>query len=117
VSAADSETGENEMGRFQVGNPGGPGRPPGSVGGRRRALALLDDLLADESNLAALRDALQTRFDLDPADFWQRFVVPMLPKESKVEFGDETSSAAARLCDEISASIAAERGAKPDASA
>ena len=73
------------MSRFEVGNPGGPGRPPGSWGGRRRAVQIIDEILADAGNAEALRAALQRRFDRDPVRFWLRIGAPLLPRESKLE--------------------------------
>jgi hypothetical protein len=71
---------------FKRGCAPGPGRPKGSLGGRQRALQVLDDLLAREGNLKALGKALQTEFDRDPADFWQRFAVPLIPRSHQVGF-------------------------------
>jgi len=71
--------------RFEVGNPGGPGRPPGSWSGRRRAVQIIDEILADAGNAEALRAALQRRFDRDPVRFWLRIGAPLLPRESKLE--------------------------------
>ena len=45
--------------QFKKGNPGGPGRPKGSVCGRKKALAVLDEILGDENNLKLLRKQLQ----------------------------------------------------------
>jgi hypothetical protein len=73
------------MPRFEPGNAGGPGRPKGSWGGRRRALQVVDEILADEGNLAALRSALQVRFDADPVKFWVRIAAPLLPSRGKLE--------------------------------
>lgn len=70
---------------FAPGNPGGPGRPAGSWGGRRRAVAIVDDILSDASNLAKLRAALQARLDQDPVGFWIKIAVPLLPREAKLQ--------------------------------
>lgn len=73
------------MARFSPGCTPGPGRPPGSWSGRRRALAIIDEMLSEEGNAEALRAALQETFDADPAAFWLRFGAPLLPKGAKLE--------------------------------
>lgn len=67
-------------GRFISGNRGGPGRTPGGAG-RQRALAIIDDLLADAGNQATLRRAFQTEFDRDPLRFFMDVVMPLLPRD------------------------------------
>ena len=64
----------------QSGNP--KGRKPSGRGG---ALEVLDELLSQAGNVEALRADLQKRFDAGPAKFFERFVMPLLPKESLVK--------------------------------
>ena len=77
---------------FKPGQSGNPaGRTKGAVGGRTRALLVLDSMLGEERNVERLREALQTMFDKDPAKFFRDIVMPLLPKESvgKLESGDK----------------------------
>jgi hypothetical protein len=68
--------------QFQSGhNSPGPGRPKGSVSGRARALQLLDSILAEEDNLALLREALQDNFRANPVRFFRQIIMPLLPKD------------------------------------
>ena len=70
---------------FQPGNPGGPGRPRGSVSGRLKCVQALDELLSREQNLTRLDEALQAEFDRNPSRFFRAYVMPLLPKDSKLE--------------------------------
>ena len=63
---------------FQPGCAPGPGRPKGSVGGRARAIALIDDILTE--NAEDLRAALLKEFQKSPVRFWQRFGFPLVPQ-------------------------------------
>ena len=63
---------------FQPGCAPGPGRPKGSVGGRARAIALIDDILTE--NAEDLRVALLKEFQKSPVRFWQRFGFPLVPQ-------------------------------------
>lgn len=70
---------------FPVGNPGGPGRPVGSVGGRARALQTLDAMMGDERNVATLHAALQVEFDKNPVRFFRDIIIPLLPRQATLE--------------------------------
>ena len=48
--------------------------------GRRRALAVIDNLLSDETNLAKLRVNAQATFDQDPLLFFTKIAAPLIPK-------------------------------------
>ena len=74
------------MSKFGIGNPGGPGRPKGTLSGRRKALAALDGVLSKGKNLSCLKKALQEEFDGDPVKFFRGYVIPLLPKELLSEF-------------------------------
>jgi len=52
--------------------------------GRTRALAVLDHLLSMQHNQAKLHEELQKKFDSDAVGFFKTFVMPLLPKETKV---------------------------------
>ena len=76
--------------KYQPGQTGNPnGRPKGSFGGRTQALLLLDKLLLKAKNKRALSKVLQAEFNKDPLRFFSTFVMPLLPKETKVS-GDGT---------------------------
>mgnify|MGYP003588776232 FL=1 len=70
--------------RYQFQQPG-PGRPKGSVSGRRQALALLDEILGEEDSKRAMRDALRQHLQKNPVAFFRQLVMPLLPSEAKIE--------------------------------
>ena len=71
---------------FQSGKSGNPrGRPKGSFGGRIQALATLDRLMARSKNKKMLEKTMQEDFDDDPMGFFKSVIMPLLPKESKVQ--------------------------------
>ena len=73
---------------FKPGKSGNAkGRPKGSVGGRARALVMLDKMLGKEGNAKLLEEKLQEEFRADPVRFFKNVVMPLLPKESKVDVG------------------------------
>lgn len=73
---------------FAAGKSGNPsGRPKGALGGRARALAGLDKMLAQRKNVDVLVKALEEEFRADPVRFFKTVVMPLLPKESKVDVG------------------------------
>ena len=63
----------------------GPGRPKGSVSGRRQALAILDEILAEEESKEAMRQALRQSLLKNPVSFFRNLVTPLLPSEAKLE--------------------------------
>lgn len=74
------------MGQFVVGERGNPvGRPKGAYGGRIQALAALDKILGRKKNMASLEKALEVEFNRDPVRFFKEIIMPLLPKESKLE--------------------------------
>ena len=74
------------MGQFEIGQSGNPaGRPKGSYGGRIQALASLDKVIGKRKNLASLEKALELEFRRDPVRFFRSIIMPLLPKESKLE--------------------------------
>lgn len=53
--------------------------------GRARAWLLLEGLLGKEKNLQVLDLALQAEFDKDPTKFIRTYVMPFVPKQTKLE--------------------------------
>ena len=73
---------------FASGKSGNPtGRPKGAVGGRARALVELDKMLGQKENAELLAEKLEADFREDPVRFFKTVVMPLLPKESKVDVG------------------------------
>ena len=76
--------------QFQPGQSGNPhGRRKGSCGGRIQALALLDRILAKSKNKAMLEKELEREFASNPVRFFKTLVMPLMPKESKVDVGHD----------------------------
>lgn len=69
-------------------NKPGPGRPRGSVSGRGRALQILDEIMAEEENLALLKKALQANFEANPMRFFRQIIMPLLPKDVVLNMGE-----------------------------
>ena len=77
--------------RFRPGQSGNPsGRPPGIVGGRVRALQILDKITGDEDNVALLAAAFEAAFRKNPLGFFQRVMKDLIPKESLVKIAAAT---------------------------
>ena len=75
---------------FQPGQCANPhGRPKGSVGGRARALMVLDVMMGEEKNIARLHTALQAEFDKNPVRFFKSIIMPLLPQDVRVRLGEE----------------------------
>ncbi len=71
---------------FVKGKSGNPaGRPKGSLGGRARAIIELDRILGRNENAKLLADELEKEFQADPVRFFKNVVMPLLPKESRVD--------------------------------
>ncbi|MDD4117261.1 MAG: hypothetical protein PHI39_03495 [Kiritimatiellae bacterium] len=68
----------NHPARFQPGCTPGPGRPKGSVSGRTKAIALIDDLLTKYAD--KLEEALEAELLKNPARFWTRYGLPLVPQ-------------------------------------
>ena len=75
--------------KFTSGCQPGPGRPTGSVSGRREALRVLDEMLGDQTNKDTLQAALQAEFTKDPVRFFRAIVMPLLPAETKLSIAQE----------------------------
>lgn len=61
-----------------------PGRKPGPVSGRGKAILVLDQMIAKESNLKRLGKAFQEAFDNNPLKFFLNVLAPLIPKETIV---------------------------------
>jgi hypothetical protein len=71
---------------FKPGQSGNPkGRAKGSYGGRIQALAVLDRIMAQAPRKKKLAQALIAEFDKNPVHFFKAIIMPLLPKESKME--------------------------------
>ena len=78
------ENWHDERGKFAQGNPGGPGKGR-APSGRTKALNVLDALLGDEQNLKVLKKSLLDKFKESPADFFKTYVMPLIPKNVKLD--------------------------------
>lgn len=75
------------MGGFKPGESGNPdGRPKGAGGGRTLALANLDKMLARPRNQGLLIRAMEREFKKDPVRFFRTMIMPLLPREARLEF-------------------------------
>jgi hypothetical protein len=103
-------------GRFVKGGTPGPGRPKGSIGGRKKFLQMFDDLCADKRAMERMKLALAAKVAGDPEAFIKEFLMPLLPKESLVQVEGE-QKAAVRIvgldpaADAAAAAEAAKKGA------
>lgn len=66
--------------RFKPGNPGNPNGTGGWVGGRQKALRILDQMLAKEENQTLLAQDLEKTFRQNPTSFFKNIVMPLLPQ-------------------------------------
>lgn len=65
------------------GNPAG--KPPGAVNARARALAILDKILEESPTREALEASLRRYILRDPVRAFRTLVMPLLPKEARLE--------------------------------
>ena len=72
-------------GNFAKGCAPGPGRPPGSLGGRAVALRRLDEILAKKENIELLAAALEAALRSNPLGFFKTIVMPLLPRQLALE--------------------------------
>lgn len=76
-------------GYFLPGTRPPPNLPGRGIGGRTRALQTLDKMMGTEENQEKLRAALQAAFDKNPMKFFRQIIMPLLPKETKLEMASE----------------------------
>jgi len=75
---------------FQPGKSGNPGgRKKGSCGGRALALASMDRMLAKGPNRKQLDQEMEEEFQENPMKFFRDYVMPLLPKEAKVDMAND----------------------------
>ncbi len=53
-------------------------------------MAALDRFMARRENIAALELALKKEFDKDAAGFMRNYIMPLLPKEAKMDVAAKT---------------------------
>jgi hypothetical protein len=68
----------NEPTRFVPGGAPGPGRPRGAVGGRTKAIQIIDNLITKHAD--KLEEALEAELLKNPVRFWQRYGLPLVPQ-------------------------------------
>jgi hypothetical protein len=85
-NATSEQVAPRIAGRFAPGLSGNPaGRPVGTVGGRQRALAALDDLLNEAECQAHMQNALRAYLMEEPLKFFKTIVMPLLPQEQRIK--------------------------------
>jgi len=68
---------------FKPGNNANPaGRPAGTVGGRTRALQILDEVSTRQDNAQLLAEAMDAAMKKNPLAFFLKYMVPLMPKEA-----------------------------------
>ncbi len=68
---------------FRPGQSGNPtGRPKGIVGGRTRALQILDEVSSRTDNAQLLADAMDAAIKKNPLSFFLKYMAPLMPKEA-----------------------------------
>ena len=67
----------------------GVGRTKGSLGGRAKALLLLDKIVGEECVQAAIAKAMRDSVLADPMKFFRQVIMPLLPQDVKVKLGEE----------------------------
>ena len=58
------------------------------LGGRSRAMQLFDKWLAEDGKGDKLRQAWENEFAKDPLKFWRDYIVPLMPKEARLEIAE-----------------------------
>lgn len=79
----------SEKGQFLPGTRPPPVLPPRGYGGRVKALQTLDAMMGEEQNQQILREALQKSFERNPMKFFRQIIMPLLPKETRLEMASE----------------------------
>ncbi|HMP78654.1 MAG TPA: hypothetical protein PKD54_04330 [Pirellulaceae bacterium] len=85
---SDVELIRDANGRFIPGTRPPPGKA-GRVGGRAKALLMLDRILSEEKVQARIGDALREAVMADPMKFFRQIIMPLLPTEVKMKLGEE----------------------------
>lgn len=96
-------TDRDAKGHFLPGNAGGPGGVAGRKCGRGKALAILDEMLEEAENLETLKEALAESFKKNPVRFFRQIIMPLLPKDTRVEIAQAGPIVWTRLKDAFDA--------------
>lgn len=75
----------------------GMGRAKGAVGGRAKALQLLDRILGEDRVQAAMAKAVRKAVMEDPMRFFRQIIMPLLPQDVKVKLGEEGAMSWVRI--------------------
>ena len=78
----------DSTGRFLPGTVP-PHRPKGTVGGRAKALLLLDKIIGEEEVQERMGQAIREAVTSDPMKFFRQIIMPLLPTEVKMKLGEE----------------------------
>ena len=78
----------DETGRFAPGNQPIP-RQKGTVGGRAKALILLDKIIGEEEVQERMGQAIREAVMENPMRFFRQIIMPLLPTEVKMKLGEE----------------------------
>jgi len=121
----------DEGGKFVPGNIPPP-RQKGTVGGRAKALALLDKIIGESDVQERIGQAIREAVMADPMRFFRQIIMPLLPTEVKMKLGEEGAISWVRLStmypiqdnvtsttpaiDVSGSSVVADAGEKPSAS-
>jgi hypothetical protein len=65
------------------------GKPAGCVGGRAKALAMLDAIVGEEEVQTAIGAAIRTEALENPLRFFKQILMPLFPSEIKMKVGEE----------------------------
>ena len=75
----------------------GMGRAKGAVGGRAKALQLLDRILGEDRVQSAMAKAMREAVLSDPMKFFRQIIMPLLPQDVKVKLGEEGAMSWVRI--------------------
>ena len=75
---------------FVPGKSGNPrGRGKGSVSGRTATVAAMDRMLKRAKNMEMFEDEMEAEFRKDVMKFFKDYIMPLLPKEAKIEVASD----------------------------
>lgn len=84
---------------------GGYAVPPPNAGGggRKKTLLLIDNILSEAGSQKRLAEELRKLFDADPILFWERFGLPLVPREMvmSISGGEANAITSMRLVFEV----------------
>jgi hypothetical protein len=88
-SPISTPTQRDATGRWLPGGAPPAGRPKGSVGGRARALILLDSILAEDEFQRLIGDGIRDAIRKNPMRFFRQIIMPLLPHDIRLRLGEE----------------------------